>query len=109
MPGNYYRLNRMLEILLVSGRPLAELDVDTAAPFDFNFRCFFLNCDRVQLYRRIDGRCEEMVTRGLLQVCRSQDIVYRLIREQMSGASLFEASGSSSWLGLQALPCASGA
>ncbi|KAK9915049.1 hypothetical protein WJX75_004116 [Coccomyxa subellipsoidea] len=67
VPGNYYRLNRVLEILLATGRPLAELDLDVGAPLDYDFRCFFLNRPRVELYRRIDARCEEMVVGGLLQ------------------------------------------
>ena len=36
------RLRRVLEILLVTGRPLAELDLDTRAPLEHDFRCFFL-------------------------------------------------------------------
>ena len=72
VPGNYYRLNRVLEILLASGRPLAELDLDTGAPLDYDFRCFFLNRPRIDLYRRIDARCEEMVVGGLLQVGSSK-------------------------------------
>ncbi|CAL8468281.1 g7821 [Coccomyxa elongata] len=67
VPGNYYRLNRVLEIVLATRRPLAELDLDTEAPLDYDFRCFFLNRPRVELYRRIDARCEEMVVNGLLQ------------------------------------------
>ncbi|EIE19274.1 isopentenyl transferase, partial [Coccomyxa subellipsoidea C-169] len=68
VPGNYYRLNRVLEILLgTGGRPLAELNLDTGAPLDYDFRCFFLNRPRLELYRRIDARCEEMVVGGLLQ------------------------------------------
>lgn len=68
VPGNSYRLNRVLEIVLATRRPLAELDLDTEAPLDYDFRCFFLNRPRVELYRRIDARCEEMVVSGLLQV-----------------------------------------
>ena len=68
VPGNSYRLNRVLEIVLATRRPLAELDLDTEAPLDYDFRCFFLNRPRVELYRRIDARCEEMVVNGLLQV-----------------------------------------
>ena len=61
----------MLEILLVARRPLAELDLDTAAPLDYDFRCFFLNRPRACLYRRIDARVEQMVAGGLLQVLRA--------------------------------------
>ena len=68
VPGNWYRLNRVLEIVSVAGCPLAELDLDTAAPLDYDCRCFFLNRRRIDLYRRIDARCEEMLAGGLLQV-----------------------------------------
>lgn len=68
VPGNWYRLNRVLEIVSVTGRSLAELDLDTSAPLDYDFRCFFLNRRRADLYRRIDARCEEMLAGGLLQV-----------------------------------------
>ena len=68
MPGNWYRLNRVLEILVSSGRPLGELNLDVDAPLDYDFRCFFLNRSRLELYRRIDARVEAMVCGGLLQV-----------------------------------------
>ena len=68
VPNNFYRLLRVLEIVQTTGRTLAELDIDEAAPLDFDFRCFFLHRPRADLYRRIDLRCEQMVERGLLQV-----------------------------------------
>ena len=68
MPGNWYRLNRVLEILVSTGRPLGELNLDVEAPLDYDFRCFFLNRSRLELYRRIDARVESMVCGGLLQV-----------------------------------------
>ena len=71
MPGNWYRLNRVLEILLSTGRPLGELNLDVEAPLDYDFRCFFLNRSRLELYRRIDARVEAMVCGGLLQVTTS--------------------------------------
>lgn len=67
-PNNHYRLRRMLEILITSGRTMAEMDLDTSAPLDYDFRCFFLNSSRIDLLRRIDARCETMVPRGLLEV-----------------------------------------
>lgn len=63
-----YRLYRVLEIVLQTGRTLAEQDLDTSAPLDYDFRCFFLNRPRMELYRRIDERCEQMVIGGLLEV-----------------------------------------
>lgn len=68
VPGNWYRLNRVLDILLSTGRPLEELNLDVEAPLDYDFRCFFLNRTRIDLYRRIDARVEDMVCQGLMQV-----------------------------------------
>ena len=67
MPNNFYRLLRVLEIVQSTGATMAALDIDESAPLDFDFRCFFLHRPRVELYRRIDLRCEQMVQRGLLQ------------------------------------------
>ncbi|CAL5221867.1 g4129 [Coccomyxa viridis] len=67
VPGNWYRLNRVLDILLSTGRPLGELNLDVEAPLDYKFCCFFLNRNRIDLYRRIDARVEDMVCGGLLQ------------------------------------------
>jgi tRNA dimethylallyltransferase len=41
--------------------------ITTKAPdLDVDFRCYFLSLPRVELNRRIDARCEDMVWRGLL-------------------------------------------
>lgn len=37
--NNYYRLMRVLEIVLHTGKTLAELKPDEAAPCDYDFRC----------------------------------------------------------------------
>ena len=67
-PNNDYRLMRVLEILIQTGRTMAEMDLDLSAPLDYDFRCFFLNSHRRTLLQRIDARCESMVSRGLLEV-----------------------------------------
>ena len=67
-PNNRYRLLRMLEVALTTGRPRAELDHDRAAPPDYDFRRFFLTRPREELYRRIDARCERIAADGLLPV-----------------------------------------
>ncbi len=46
----------------------AELDLDAQRPTDYDCRCFFLHRPRAELYRRIDGRVEEMMAGGLLTV-----------------------------------------
>lgn len=45
-----------------------ELDLDAQRPTDYDCRCFFLHRPRAELYRRIDGRVEEMMASGLLTV-----------------------------------------
>ena len=129
VPNNYYRMHRVLEIVLATGKPRSELDLDTQvwylhmvsaacawlfgnpgysstlagckahsahagqlklpegkarcadmfewqmlrqAPLAYDFRCFFLDRPRVELYRRIDTRCEEMLRDGLLQASPPQ-------------------------------------
>ena len=60
-----------MEILVQTGTPLKQLDLDVNAQLDYDFRCFFLNRPRVQLFRRIDQRCCDMLAGGLLQVGRA--------------------------------------
>lgn len=38
-----------------------ELQVDKLTNLDYDFRCFFLSTQRVELYRSIDLRCEDML------------------------------------------------
>jgi len=65
--NNWYRMTRVLDILLQSpGKTLAELDTDAATPPDYDFRCIFLHRPRITLYRRIDERVEHMLCQGLL-------------------------------------------
>ncbi|WIA19790.1 hypothetical protein OEZ85_005701 [Tetradesmus obliquus] len=65
--NNWYRLQRVLQILVQNGgKPLSEMDVDITKPLDYDFRCFFLTRPRLKLYDRIAYRVEEMVAGGLL-------------------------------------------
>jgi hypothetical protein len=48
----------------------ADQNLDAARPTDYDCRCFFLHRPRLELYRRIDGRVEEMVAGGLLKVSK---------------------------------------
>ncbi len=69
----------MVQILLGSGgTPLTQQDIELDTPLDYDARCFFLHRDRVELYRRIDARCEDMMLGGLVQVCvrRVQGVVW---------------------------------
>jgi tRNA A37 N6-isopentenylltransferase MiaA len=68
VPNNYYRMLRVLEIVMTTGRPRSKLNLDTKAPLDYDIRCFYLDRPRISLYRRIDLRCEQMLQGGMLQV-----------------------------------------
>jgi len=35
----------------------------------YEYKCLFLTMPRTMLYQRIDARCEQMISDGLLQVC----------------------------------------
>lgn len=59
--NNYYRLRRAVEIVLGNDSTMAELSVDVHKPLDYDFRCFFLYRPRMELYKRIEHRCESMV------------------------------------------------
>lgn len=75
-PNNYYRLIRVVDILLQSpGKTLEELNLNEAAPLDYDFRCYFLSRPREQLYRRIDARVEDMMLSGLMDEVRRELVV----------------------------------
>ncbi|KMT13197.1 hypothetical protein BVRB_4g086010 [Beta vulgaris subsp. vulgaris] len=85
--NNWYRLRRSLEIIKSSGSPPSAFrlpydsfkeKLDLAAPddchnkdgmqgsqlddLDYDFLCFFLSSPRLDLYRSIDLRCEDMLS-----------------------------------------------
>jgi tRNA A37 N6-isopentenylltransferase MiaA len=68
VPNNYYRMLRVLQIVMATGQPRSKLNLDTKAPLDYDIRCFYLDRPRISLYRRIDLRCEQMLQGGMLQV-----------------------------------------
>ncbi len=72
---NVRRVVRALEVTLVSGRPISELQRKTPPPYDV--RLVGLRRDRATLYARIDARVDEMMAAGLLdEVQRLQDAGY---------------------------------
>lgn len=83
-PRNVRRVIRALEVTLVSGRPITELQRKTPPPYDLLMVGFMR--DREALYARIDARVETMLADGLL------DEVRRL-RERGYGRTLPSMSG----------------
>jgi len=65
--NNKRRIIRALEVFITSGKPISEHDKETQAiPSRYRSLKFALNYnDRAELYRRIDCRVDEMVSKGL--------------------------------------------
>jgi tRNA dimethylallyltransferase len=73
MPGDRARITRALEVVLATGRPLADwhregmpASIDAARAVRI-----FLVVDRAELHRRIDSRFEAMLAAGALQEVRA--------------------------------------
>lgn len=77
--NNWYRLRRSLEIIRSSGSPPSAFQIPYDSyredneekhtkELDYDFICIFLSSPRIELYRSIDLRCEEMLmdTEGIL-------------------------------------------
>lgn len=62
---NVRRVIRALEVTLVSGRPISELQRKKQPPY--RIKQIGLTCDRETLYERIDRRVENMMDEGLLE------------------------------------------
>ena len=74
-PRNVRRVVRALEVCLVSGRPISELQA--AAPPPYRIVRVGLTRPRDSLYARIDQRVDEMLARGLLaETQRLLDVGY---------------------------------
>jgi tRNA dimethylallyltransferase len=81
---NTRRVIRALEVILVSGRPISELQIKIPPPYDIFI--VGLHREREQLYKRIDLRVDSMISQGLV------DEVTRL-KEQGFGNELPAMSG----------------
>lgn len=65
-PTKPRRVIRALEVYQLTGRPLSSLHHEKKVRIDFHPVFFGLEWRREALYKRIEMRCEEMVTAGLL-------------------------------------------
>mgnify|MGYP001278563986 FL=1 len=83
-PRNFRRVIRALEVTLVTGRPITELQRKTTPPYDI--RVIGLWRSRRSLYERIDDRVDAMMAAGLLdEVRRLRDAGYGSDLPSMSG------------------------
>jgi tRNA dimethylallyltransferase len=73
MPGDRSRITRALEVVLATGRPLADWHREGMAPTIDEARVakFFLDVPRAELYRRIDARFDAMLETGALDEVRA--------------------------------------
>ena len=73
MPGDRARITRALEVVLATGRSLADWQREGMTPaLDPQLAVkVFLDVDRAQLYRRIDARFDAMLGAGALEEVRA--------------------------------------
>ena len=70
-PGDGQRIQRALEVIEVTGKPLSELQAQTV-PSALSFATFVLSpFERPELYARLDARFLEMVRAGLVDEVRA--------------------------------------
>lgn len=70
LPNDFYRLKRALAVHRSTGLPLSHFKrtaESVSLSKSYDFRCFFITADREYICRNIDSRCEEMLSRGLLE------------------------------------------
>ena len=65
--SNPRRIIRALEVCLASSQPYSSFRQGAFKPRPFKSIKIVLNCDREELYRRIDSRMDDMIARGLFQ------------------------------------------
>jgi tRNA dimethylallyltransferase len=73
MPGDRSRITRALEVVLATGRPLADWHREGMPPSIEAAHAIkiFLDVDRAELYRRIDARFDAMLAAGALEEVRA--------------------------------------
>lgn len=73
-PNDQQKLVRALEIITVTGERVSDLKWDcNRLVKDFSFHAWFLHRPRPVLYKRLDGRCEQMLELGLVDEVRALD------------------------------------
>jgi tRNA dimethylallyltransferase len=66
-PTKSRRILRALEVFHLTGKPISALQEEGKPLISFRPLLFGLDVPRAVLYRRIDERCESMLSRGLLR------------------------------------------
>ena len=69
-----HKIIRALEIIHLSGQPVSNFSWKQRPLLPtYDFRCWFLYRSRDKLYERLDRRCEEMISQGLLEEVKRLD------------------------------------
>ncbi|PCI78491.1 tRNA (adenosine(37)-N6)-dimethylallyltransferase MiaA [Candidatus Aerophobetes bacterium] len=63
------KIIRGLEIIAITGKRVSDFKApkDRRGMSEYNFRCFFLYTPRETLYPKIEVRCDEMLSQGLIE------------------------------------------
>jgi tRNA dimethylallyltransferase len=62
------KIVRALEIITLTGKKISQMAwKERKQPVNYDFRCWFLQRPRENLYRRIEKRCDKMLLEGLLE------------------------------------------
>ncbi|TAK42183.1 MAG: tRNA (adenosine(37)-N6)-dimethylallyltransferase MiaA [Betaproteobacteria bacterium] len=84
-PGDAQRIQRALEVLRLTGKPISSLQTAAAAPLPFALRSFaIIPSDRAALHRRIAERFDAMLAAGLVEELVALRQRYRLSAEMPS-------------------------
>lgn len=63
-----HKLVRALEIIKLTGEKVSKNSwKERKKPLSYDFRCWFLHRPRINLYHRIEKRCDKMLDEGLLE------------------------------------------
>jgi tRNA dimethylallyltransferase len=71
-PADRHKIIRGLEIIAITGLKVTEFTSSSPEQVaNYDFRCWFLHAPLQDLYERIEKRCDEMLTKGLLEEVRN--------------------------------------
>lgn len=83
------KIIRALEILELTKEPVSKLDWHNKDPStEYDFRCWFLSTDRQKLYQRIEKRCDEMISEGLID-----EVKFLMSQGILNNPSAYQAIG----------------
>ncbi len=88
-PNDAQRIQRALEVLQITGKPLSRLQTASAPPREFDLRAFaVVPGERAELHRRIAERFDAMLGAGLIEEVESLRRRHRLSASQPSMRSV---------------------